>query len=156
MSIDQFGPRGSEPVALHESYNTIDSCAFTATILLLGTIRNQPCVVHHLPKEISKSTQDLIVHGGWVSCNIIDAHYQWSSLFQGSQDIRIRVKVALELVENNVHVQVTNASGHIRVAPVDTDTTCSGRGWIGNSTWAIPLALAEHGNTYKSRDHALY
>ena len=63
--------------------------------------------------------------------------------------------VALELVENNVYVQVINASGNIRVAPVDPDTTCWGRGWIDNSTWATPLAVAEHRNTSRSQDCAL-
>ena len=64
MIINQFGPRGSEPLAMHKSYNTIDSCAFTATKLLLGTIHDQPCVVNHLPQEFLRSTQYLIVHGG--------------------------------------------------------------------------------------------
>ena len=37
-----------------------------------------------------------------------------------------------------------NASGHVQGAPVDPDTTYSGRGWVCNSTWAASLALVEH------------
>ena len=64
MGINQFGPQQLEPVGMHKSYNTFDSCTFTAPKLLLATIHDQLCVVHHLPQEISSSTQYLIVHGG--------------------------------------------------------------------------------------------
>ena len=62
----------------------------------------------------------------------------------------------MELVENNVHVHVINASGHAGGVPVNPDSTCSGRGWIGNSIWATPLAFAEHRSNYRSQDGALH
>ena len=56
---------------------------------------------------------------------------------------------------NREVVSVLNASGHVRGAPADPDTTCSGRGWVGNSTWATPLVPAEQRNTYIGAGTAL-
>ena len=38
-----------EPVAMHESYNAIDSYPLTGTKLLLVTTHDQKCVVQYLP-----------------------------------------------------------------------------------------------------------
>ena len=52
---------GEELVAKHESH---DKYAIAAFKLLPGTIR--PSVVGHLPREISRFTYYIIIHGGSV------------------------------------------------------------------------------------------
>ena len=56
---------------------------------------------------------------------------------------------------NKIVTIVVNVSKHVRGAPVDPVTTCNGRGWVGNITWATPLAFAEQKDIYRSWDCAL-
>ena len=55
-----------------------DRYAIAATKLLPTTI--QPSVVRRLPPEFSRFTRCLIINEWRVSCNITDAHNQWSPL----------------------------------------------------------------------------
>ena len=88
-----------ELVVQHESHNAYDRYAIAALKLLPGTIR--PSVIGHLPREISRFTYYIIIHGGRVSCKVIDAHYRRSPLVQGGLEIPIRVTVDMDIAESN-------------------------------------------------------
>ena len=90
---------GEELGAKNKSHNVH---AIAALKLLPGTIR--PSVVGHLPREISRFTYYIIIHGGRVSCQVMDVHHRRSPLVQGGLEIPIRVTVTMDLGESNVQV----------------------------------------------------
>ena len=64
---------------------------------LPGTIR--PSVVGHLPREISRYTYYIILHGGRVTCQVIDNRHRCSPLIQGGLEIPIKVVVDIDADE---------------------------------------------------------
>ena len=80
---------GEELVAKNEADNIHDRYAIAAFKLLPGTIR--PSIVGHLPREISRFTYYVIIHGGRVSYQVTDAHRRRLPLVQGGLEIPIRV-----------------------------------------------------------------
>ena len=76
-----------ELVATNEADNIHDRYAIAAFKLLLGTV--WPSIVGHLPCEISRFTYYMIIHGGRVLYQVIDAHHRRSPLVQGGLEIPI-------------------------------------------------------------------
>ena len=91
---------GEELVAQHESHNAYDRYTIAVLKLLPGTIR--PAVVGHFLREISRFTYYIIIHGGRVSCQVIDVNYRRSPLVQGGLEIPIQVTVDMDAGENNL------------------------------------------------------
>ena len=73
-----------ELVATNKADNIHDRYAIAAFKLLLGTLR--PSIVGHLPREISGYY--VIIHGGRVSCQVVDAHHRRSPLVQGGLEFQ--------------------------------------------------------------------
>ena len=89
-------------MAKTESHNIHNRYTITALKLLPGTIRLS--VVCCLPREISRFTYDIIIHGARVSCQVTDIHHRRSPLVQGGLEIPIQVTVTMDLGEGNVKV----------------------------------------------------
>lgn len=83
--------------ARHENDNAHDRYAIAAMKQLPGTIR--PSVVGHLPREISRYTYYIILHGGRVTCQVIDDRHRRSPLIQGGLEIPVKVVVDMDANE---------------------------------------------------------
>ena len=59
-------------------------------------------MVGHLPREISRFTYFLIMHGTRASCKVMDVHYRRSPHIQGSLEIPVEVTVEMDISEENV------------------------------------------------------
>ena len=55
-----------------------------------------------LPREISRLTYFLIMHGTRASCKVMDVHYRRSPLIQGGLEIPVEVTVEIDISEENV------------------------------------------------------
>ena len=84
----------------HESYNPHDQYAIAAMKRLPGSIVES--VVGHLPREISRFTYFILVHGGIVLCKVIDINHRRSPLVQRGLEIPVEVTVEMEVTDNNV------------------------------------------------------
>ena len=58
-------------------------------------------VVGHLPKELSRYTYYIILHGVKVTAIVMDTHHWRSPLVQGGLEIPIQVTVEMDLTEKN-------------------------------------------------------
>lgn len=83
----------------HESRNCHDRYAMAVMKRLPGTL--VASVVGHLPREISRLTHFIIVHGAKVSCKVMDVHHRRSPLVQGGLEIPCKVIVEMEMTEKN-------------------------------------------------------
>lgn len=59
-------------------------------------------VVGHLPREVSRITHFIILHGGRVSCRVTDAHHRRSPLVQGGLEIPAEITVEMDISKENV------------------------------------------------------
>ena len=83
-----------EPSNLHDAY------AVAIKKRLPGFIAES--VVGHIPREVSRITHFIIVHGGRVSCRVTDVHHRRSPLIQGGLEIPAEITVEMDLNEDNV------------------------------------------------------
>ena len=58
-------------------------------------------VVGHLPREMSRLTYFIILHGARVSMIVFDVHHQRSPLIQGGLEIPVEVIVEMADTEEN-------------------------------------------------------
>ncbi len=58
-------------------------------------------VVGHLPREISRLTYFIILHGARVLVKVLDAHHRKSPLIQGGIEIPVEVTVEMAATEEN-------------------------------------------------------
>ena len=58
-------------------------------------------VVGHLPKEVSRYTYYIILHGAKVTAMVMDTHHRRSPLVLGGLEIPIQVTVEMDLTEEN-------------------------------------------------------
>lgn len=58
-------------------------------------------VVGHLPREISRFTHFIIVHGAKVSCKVVDVHHRRSPLVQGGLEIPCEITVEMTMTDTN-------------------------------------------------------
>ena len=97
-----WNPRLNEVLpATPEHHNPHDCFAVAVKKHLPGSLAVD-CVVGHLPREISRFTYFLIVHGARVSCRVVDAHHRRSPLIQGGLEIPVEVTVEMDISEENV------------------------------------------------------
>lgn len=83
----------------HESTNCHDRYAIAVMKRLPGTL--VASVVGHLPREISRFTYFIIVHGAKVSCKVVNVHHRRSPLVQGGLEIPCEVIVEMEMTNKN-------------------------------------------------------
>ena len=93
-------PRLNEVLSTeHKRNNLYDRHAIAAKKKLPGRISNS--IIGHLPKEISRITQYIILYGAVVTLKVCDTHYRRSPLVQGGLEIPVKVEVKLECSEKN-------------------------------------------------------
>ena len=85
--------------AKQESGNAYDRFAIACTKKLPSRLIES--VVGHLPKEVSRYTYYIILHGAKVTAMVIDTHHRRSPLVQGGLEIPIQVTVEMDLTEKN-------------------------------------------------------
>ena len=85
--------------AIHEPGNRYDPYAIACVKKLPGRIYES--VVGHLPKEVSRITRFIILHGTRVSAKVVDIQYRRSPLVQGGLEVPIEVTVKMDLTETN-------------------------------------------------------
>ena len=83
-----------------ELHNPHDSYAIAVMKKLPGMLAES--VVGHLPREISRLTYFIILHGGRASCKIKSVQYRRSPLIQGGLEIPAEVTIEMDISENNV------------------------------------------------------
>ena len=83
-----------------EQHNPHDCYAIAVTKHFPGTLAES--VVGHLPREISRLTYFLIMHGARASCKVMDVHYRRSPLIQGGLEISVEVTGEMDISEENV------------------------------------------------------
>ena len=83
----------------HESRNCHDRYAIAVMKHLPGTL--VASVVGHLPREISRCTYFIIIHGAKVSCKVMDVHHRRSPLVQGGLEIPCQVILEMEMTDKN-------------------------------------------------------
>ena len=83
-------------------YSRVDYAGsmFTKSYGILKS-RLKPVVVGHLPREISRFTRFIILHGATVKVKVIDAKYRRSPLIQGGLEIPVEVEVQMESSSEN-------------------------------------------------------
>ena len=64
-----------------------------------GFLREQ--IVGHLPREISRFTHYIIVHGGVVTVKVLDMNHCRLPLIQGGLEIPVEVSIVMEHDEEN-------------------------------------------------------
>ena len=80
--------------AKHERNNPHDQYAIAAFKQRPGFLREE--IVGHLPREISRFTYFIIVHGGVVTVKVIDVNHRRSPLIQGGLEIPVEISVEME------------------------------------------------------------
>ena len=83
--------------AKQESGNPYDRFAIACTKKL--PLRLTESVVGHLPKELSRYTYYIILHGAKVTAMVMDTNHRRSPLVQGGLEIPIQVTVEMDLTE---------------------------------------------------------
>ena len=90
-----WNPRLNEKLdTIHEENNPHDRYAVVAIRETVS--RLTPVVVGHLPREISRFTRFIILHGATVKVKVSNTNYQRSPLIQGGLEIPIEVEVHME------------------------------------------------------------
>ena len=96
-----WNPAVNEVLVVHPERNNVhDRYAIAAKKTLPGIVR--PTIVGHLPREVSRLTFFLILHGARVSCQVVDARYRRSPLIQGGLEIPIETIVEMDACEQNM------------------------------------------------------
>ena len=85
---------------IHERSNPYDRYAIAARKSLPGTLVVES-TVGHLPREISRLTRFIMLHGAIVVVKILDTHHRRSPLVQGGLEIPIQVIVKMEYSPQN-------------------------------------------------------
>ena len=86
--------------AIHESGNSFDCYAIAARKCLPGTLAVES-TVGHLPKELSRFTRFVMLHGATVVAEVLDTHHRRSPLVQGGLEIPIQVTVRMDYSPQN-------------------------------------------------------
>ena len=86
--------------SIHERSNPYDRYAIAARKSLPGTLAVES-TVGHLPREISRFTRFIMLHGAIVVVKILDTRHRRSPLVQGGQEIPIQVIVRMEYSAHN-------------------------------------------------------
>ena len=88
----------------HEQDNTHDRYAIACLKKLPGNLHET--VVGHFPKEISRFTYHILLHGARLSAKVVDTQHRRSPLVQGGLEIPIEVTLAMECSElNELHIK---------------------------------------------------
>lgn len=85
--------------ATHKASNPYDHYAIAARKRLVGHVSES--VIGHLPKEILRITQFLILYGAVIKDKILHTHYCRSPLVQGGLEISIEVEAKIEYSQKN-------------------------------------------------------
>ena len=85
---------------IHESGNPFDRYAIAARKSLLGTLAVES-TVGHLPREISRLTRFIMLHGAIVVIKVTDTHHRRSPLVQGGLEIPVQVTVKMDYSPQN-------------------------------------------------------
>ena len=85
--------------AKQESGNAYDRFAIACTKKLPSHLTKS--VVGHLPKEVSRYTYYIFLHGTKVTAMVMDNHHRRSPLVQGGLEIPIQVAVEMDLTEKS-------------------------------------------------------
>ena len=85
--------------ARHEASNPHDQYAIACMKILPGGLFES--VVGHLPKEVSRFTRFIILHGARVSAKIVAVNHRRSPLVQGGLEIPVEVTVEMDFSEDN-------------------------------------------------------
>ena len=112
--------------AKQESGNPYDRFAIACTKRVPSRLTES--VVGHLPKELSRYTYYIILHGAKVTAMVMDTHHRRSPLVQGGLEIPIQVTVEMDLTEK-----------------IDSALT-STRLWLAKSTksqWMVNLKMQQ-------------
>lgn len=92
---DVWNPKLNEKLeVIHEQNNVHDRYAIAAS--KKHPSRLTPLTVGHLPREISRFTRYLIMHGAVVKVKVTDTKYRRSPLIQGGLEIPIEVQIQLK------------------------------------------------------------
>ncbi|KAL9954833.1 hypothetical protein ACROYT_G042414, partial [Oculina patagonica] len=95
-----WNPKLNEKLAtIHEENNPHDRYAVAAIRKTVSRLR--PVVVGHLPREISRFTRFIILHGATVKVKVSDTKYRRSPLIQGGLEIPVEVEVQMENSSEN-------------------------------------------------------
>ena len=90
-----WNPKLNEKLeTIHEENNPHDRYAVAAIRKTVSRLR--PVVVGHLPREISRFTRFIILHGATVKVKVSDTKYRRSPLIQGGLEIPVEVEVQME------------------------------------------------------------
>ena len=90
-----WNPRLNEKLdTIHEENNPHDRYAVAAIRETVS--RLTPVVVGHLPREISRFTRFIILHGATVKVKVSNTKYRRSPLIQGGLEIPIEVELHME------------------------------------------------------------
>ena len=84
---------------VHETSNPYDRYAIAARKCLPGYLVE--VTVGHLPKEISRVTRFIMLHGATVAVKVLDTHHRRSPLVQGGLEIPIQVLVKMDYSPQN-------------------------------------------------------
>lgn len=105
---------------IHEHDNDKDCYAIAARKRLPGTLLVES-TVGHLPKEISRVTRFIMLHGAIVTAKVIDTHHRRSPLVQGGLEIPIQVTVTMKYTPENKNAMVKYEEliGKYYMEPVD-------------------------------------
>ena len=90
-----WNPKLNEKLeTIHEENNPHDRYAVAA--IRKTVCRLRPVVVGHLPREISRFTRFIILHGATVKVKVSNTKYRRSPLIQGGLEIPVEVEVQME------------------------------------------------------------
>ena len=85
---------------IHERGNPYDRYTIAARKSLPGTLAVES-TVGHLPREISRLTRFIMLHGAIVVVKVLDTHHRRSPLVQGGLEIPIQVIVKMDYSPQN-------------------------------------------------------
>ena len=95
-----WNPKLNEKLeTIHEENNPHDRYAVAAIRKTVSRLR--PVVVGHLPREISRFTRFIILHGATVKVKVSETKYRRSPLIQGGLEIPVEVEVQMENSSEN-------------------------------------------------------
>ena len=95
-----WNPRLNEKLdTIHEENNPHDRYAVAAIRKTVS--RLTPVIVGHLPREFSRFTRFIILHGATVKVKVSDTKYRRSPLIQGGLEIPVEVEVQKENSSEN-------------------------------------------------------
>ena len=87
-----WNPRLNEKLdTIHEENNPNDH--YAVAVMRKTVSRLTPVVVGHLPREISRFTRFIILHGATVKVKVSDTKYRRSPLIQGRLEIPVEVQM---------------------------------------------------------------